>query len=124
MSNLALEPDSAPLWWSVLNLPTEQFERSKYAGNQNPDSKGRFRLKDPTVLQKLAPGLYQALADEVKQDNEIMMETKEKSIRKGRLGRKIGSIPLMAYHLNPELADDAKARERFWQDNPWLRAPK
>jgi hypothetical protein len=42
--------------------------------------------------------------------------------KKYKLGKKIGSIPLIDTALHPELATDKKAQERYWKQHPELKA--
>jgi len=109
--------DDAPVWWRVLNLEDTQFEKSRYADPARP---GAFRLKDVGVLRRLAPGVYEAAADDVREFQDYVFQHGA-SHRKYRLGRKIGSIPLLDAAHNPELLGDRKAQDRYWQDHPEMR---
>lgn len=109
-----------PLWFKVLNLPEENFERSQYAGDSF-DGKGKFRLKDIGVMKRLAPGLYEAAAQDIKEHNDMVF-AHGNSAKKYKLGKKVGSIPLMDAALHPELVNDRKAQEKYWQQNPELKA--
>lgn len=111
---------NVPLWFKLLNLDESHYERSQYADPNNPN---KFRLKDPNILMKLAPGLYQAAAGEVKEYNETLLAN-GKTNRKYKLGKKVGSIPLTVALLRPELMNDKKAQEKFWQENPALKCDK
>lgn len=109
-----------PLWMKLLHLDEKHYEKSKYADPLNPN---KFRLKDPAMIRKLAPGLYEAAAGEVKEYNEALA-INGSSKRKYKLGKKVGSIPLVEAMLRPELMNDKKAQEKYWQDNPGLRCDK
>lgn len=109
-----------PLWFKLMNLDASHYEKSQYADPNRPNA---FRLKDPTVLQQLAPGLYEAAAGEVKEYNDALLAN-GKSKRKYKLGKKVGSIPLTEALLRPELMNDKKAQDKYWSQHPRLRCDK
>jgi hypothetical protein len=111
---------SVPLWFKLLNIDESHYERSQYADPGNPN---KFRIKDPAILQKLAPGLYEAAAGDVKEYNDALLAN-GKSKRKYKIGKKLGSIPLIEAMLKPELMNDPKAQEKYWRDNPGLKCDK
>ena len=114
------DPD-VPAWWKVLNLPEENFERTKYAAPlTDPDSKGRFRLKDVNILRKLAPEIYDGAAREIKNYEDVLLEHKG-TLKKYNLGKKIGSIPMLDVSLRPELAYDESAQNKYWEEHPELK---
>lgn len=108
-----LENPNIPLETKVLNLDASKFEKSEYAD-------GKYRLKDLNILRELAPGVYESVADEVKEYSAALFETKGQ-FRKYNLGRKVGSIPLMDMTLNPELAWDHAAQDKYFQEHPELK---
>lgn len=105
-----------PLWWATLNIDAAEFERSKYAGL----TPGKFRLKDLGVMRKLAPGIYESAAEEVKEYSDFLAYS-DKNVKKVRLGRKLGSIPLVDAGLNPELMHDPKAQDKYFKLHPELK---
>ncbi len=109
-----------PLWMKIIHLPEEQFERSKYAGD-SVDGKGKFRLKDLGVMRQLAPGLYEAAAEDMKEHNSMVVAMGD-SAKKYKLGKKIGSIPMIDAALNPELSSDKKEQEKYWKAHPEFKA--
>lgn len=111
--------EDVPDWFKVLNLEAGLFERSKLLAD-NPDSKGKFRLKDLNVLREVAPRTYEVAAQEVKEYNDALFETKGQ-VRKYKLGRKIGSIPMLDAALHPELMNDPKAQDRYFQEHPEMK---
>lgn len=117
-SDIAMMDNSLPLWWRLLNIPEEQFERSKYAAPT--DSKGKFRLKDVNILRKIAPEIYESAAEGVKEYSDALFEHKGNFV-KHKLGRKLGSIPLVDVALNPELAYDHKAQDKYFQNHPEMK---
>lgn len=117
--NLFNDPE-VPLWMKLIHLPEESFERSQYAG-ESIDGKGKFRLKDLGVMRQLAPGLYEAAAEDMKAHNDMIV-AHGNAAKKYKLGKKIGSIPLIDTALHPELATDKKAQERYWKQHPELKA--
>lgn len=84
-----LEDPLIPAWQKILNLDTRHYERSKYAGESIA---GKHRLKDLSILRQVAPGMYAAAAQEVKEYSDALFET-HGQFRKYALGRKLGSIP-------------------------------
>jgi len=109
----AANDKSLPLWWRVLNLDAANFEKSVYAGD-------KFRLKDLGLMRKIAPKVYDAAAQEVKEHNDYVFQ-EGKKFNKYRLGKKIGSIPMWDVALHPELMTDKDAQEKYWQQHPELR---
>lgn len=120
VNNITVSQDD-PLWWKLLNLDASHFERSKYAAPLSPESKGKFRLKNLEVLRKLAPDLYEAGAQEVKEYNTYLAEH-DGGLKKYKLGRKLGSIHALDAALHPELMNDPKAREKYWLEHPEMKA--
>ena len=110
----------APLWWKVLNLDDRNFERSRAAGDSH-DGNGKFRLKDLGLMRKLAPGLYESAAQEVKEYNDYVFENRG-VLKKYKLGRKIGSIPIYDAALHPELINDEAARKKYWEQHPEMKS--
>lgn len=108
-----------PLWYKILNLDDSKFEKSEYADPNG--SRSKFRLKDLSVMRKLAPHLYEAAAEDIKEHNE-MVAAHGNRVKKYKLGKKIGSIPLIDAALHPELTHDVKAQKRYWEQNPQLKA--
>ena len=111
--------NDAPDWFKLLNVDASQFERSKYAGEQA----GKFRIKDLGLLRRVAPKVYQAAAEEVKEGNEFIAQH-DKRFGKVKLGRKLGSIPAWDAALRPELLTDPKAQDKYFQDHPEFRAQR
>ena len=109
-----------PTWWKVLNIEDTKFERSQFASDAGP---GKFRLKDLDLLRKVAPSIYEAATQEVREDNEYIAQ-EGKKFQKLRIGRKLGSIPLLDAGLNPELMHDKKAQDRYWENHPEMRAAR
>lgn len=107
-----------PAWWQILNLEASQFEKSRYA-DENAE-KEKFRLKDLGVMRQLSPGVYEAVAQEVKEHNEYVFQN-GKRFNKYKLGKKIGSIPLQDAGLQPELMHDHKAQDKYFQDHPEMK---
>ena len=85
--------------------------------------KGKFRLKNLNILRKIAPYLYEAAAEEVKEFNTFH-RLNGNTFDKVKLGRKIGSIPLVDMVLHPELQSDKKAQDKYWKEHPELKADK
>lgn len=111
-----LESQEVPTWQKLLNVDASNFEKSKYAA----DGQEKFRLKDLNLLREIAPGIYESAAGEVKEYNDAMFETRG-TLRKYKLGRKLGSIPTIDMALHPELAWDKKAQDKYFQDHPEMR---
>lgn len=110
---------SVPAWAKILNIDASKWERSKYAGESvNPE--GKHRLKDLALLREVAPGVYQAAAEEVKEYSDALFETKGQ-FRKYKLGRKLGSIPMMDMALHPELGFDRAAQDKYFAEHPELK---
>lgn len=118
MPDIFSDPD-IPLWFKIVNLDEKHFERSKHAGS-SVDGKGKFRLKDLGIIRQMAPNIYKAAADEVKEHNDYVFQHGA-SFKQYKLGKKIGSIPLIDACLHPELASNQKAQEKYWQENPQLK---
>ena len=94
------------------------FEKSAHA---DPFGVGKkFRLKDIGVLRRLAPGVYESAAGEVKEHNDYVFAHGGKE-RKYKLGKKLGSIPLWDASLHPELSHDKRAQEKYWQEHPEMK---
>ena len=55
--------------------------------------------------------------DEIKEDNNYDSWDGKKK-RKIKLGKKIGSIPLLDFAYHPELANDPKALNKYFIDHP------
>ena len=109
-----------PLWWKLLQLPAEQYERSRYAAPLNEGSEGKFRLKNSeAVIRKLAPGVYEDCAGEVKEYQDALDAT-DPHARKYKIGRKLGSIPLIEFSLRPELSDPHE-QDKYFQQHPELK---
>lgn len=106
--------DDLPLWWKVINIEDNQFERSKYA---DKSGESKFRIKDLTWLRKLAPSVYESAAGEVKEYNEYVAQESGNKFKKYKLGKKIGSIPIWDAALHPELMHDKAAQNRYWSEN-------
>lgn len=117
-SNFIDNPD-IPVWQKILNLDTKNFERSRYAG-ESFSPEGRHRLKNLNLLREVAPGVYKSAAEEVKEYSDQLFETRGQ-LRKYKLGRKIGSIPMMDMALHPELAFDKSAQDKYFKDHPELK---
>lgn len=117
--NLFDDPE-VPLWFKVISLPEQMFEKSKYAGDSFT-GEGKFRLKDTGVMRRLAPGLYEAAAEEIKEHNDMVF-AHGNSVRKYKLGKKIGSIPLIDATLHPELMNDKAAQDKYFKAHPELKA--
>ena len=111
-----------PDWWLVLNIDDKEFERSKYAKESFSD-KGAFRLKNLNVLRKVIPGVYEAAVEEVKEFNEYH-RLNGNSFDKVKLGKKVGSIPTWDAALHPELLNDKKAQDKYFQEHQEMRAEK
>jgi len=112
--------DDAPTWWKILNLPDSHFERSRYAGYALEDGAGEFRIKDTKVLREIAPGVYDGAAMEIKEYNDALFQTRG-GFRKYKIGKLLGSIPLIDAALRPELANDPAAQDKYWREHPELR---
>jgi hypothetical protein len=112
------EDPSVPLWFKVINLDEKHFEKSIYADPNAPH--GKFRLKDPNILRQLAPGVYESAAAQVREHNDTVL-LHGSSKKKYKLGKKIGSIPLVEATLRPELMNDPEAQKRYWQQHPELK---
>lgn len=110
-----LEDKSLPLWARILNLDASRWERSKYAAPHREDSEGVHRLKDINIVRQLAPGMYEAAAEEVK-------AFKDSAVKHNGHWKKIGSIPTIDMSLNPELRYDKSAQDRYFRDHPELKA--
>ena len=95
-----------PLWWKLLNLQASDWEWSNYLK--------QFRLKNLNILRKLAPGLYSECEGEVKEFREFT----DLHGNKVKLGKRIGSIPLIDYFAHPELHKDANEQDRYWREHP------
>jgi hypothetical protein len=102
-----------PTWWKILNMDANEFsKRGK-----------RWTLNKIDALTKVAPGIYKSAGDEVKAFNEYHVANGN-SFGKVKLGRKVGSIPLMDFALHPELADDDQAVEKYFNEHPELRTER
>lgn len=110
--------EDTPTWFKVLNLEASQFEKSRYASYGADEEK--FRLKDIGVLRKIAPGVYESAAGEVKEYNDYVSAEGSK-INRYKIGKKIGSIPLLDAGLHPELMHDKKAQDKYFKDHPEMR---
>lgn len=111
-----MDDPTIPAWQKIINLDTRNFERSKYAGESfSPD--GKHRLKDLNLLRQIAPGVYESVAQEVKEYSDGLLETRGK-FRKYKLGRKLGSIPLLDMAMHPELGHDRAAQDRYFKEHP------
>ena len=107
--------EDIPTWWKILNLEDTQFERSRYA--DEAAEREKFRLKDIGVMRKVAPGVYEAAAQEVKEHNDYVFQHGQR-FNKYKLGKKVGSIPLLDAGLHPELMHDQKAQDKYFQEHP------
>ena len=114
-----LDDPNIPAWQKIMNIDARNFERSKYAGD-SWSGEGKHRLKDLNLLREIAPGIYKSAAEEVREYSQQLFETKGQ-FRKYKLGRKLGSIPMMDMALNPELATDPKAQDKYFKDHPELK---
>ena len=110
--------EEVPTWWAVLNLDENRFEKSRYA--DAGAEREKFRLKDLDVMRKIAPGVYESAAQEVKEHNDYVFQH-GKRFNKYKLGKKVGSIPLWDASLHPELMHDKKAQEKYWQAHPEMK---
>lgn len=108
-----IKDKSIPLWYRILNLDEKHFEHSEYAGTNKVEP----RIKDLNILRKLAPRVYETCVDEIKEDNNYDSWDGKKK-RKIKLGKKIGSIPLLDFAYHPELANDPKALNKYFIDHP------
>ena len=114
-----LDNPGIPAWQKILNIDASRFERSRYAGQaQSPE--GKHRLKDLNILREIAPNTYQSAAEEVKEYSEQLFETRGQ-FRKYKLGRKLGSIPMLDMALHPELGYDKSAQDKYFKDHPELK---
>ena len=103
-----------PPWWAILN--TDEKEWSK-----NPD--GKYQVNKYKTLKSVAPGLFDACGQEVKEFNDYH-RLNGNSFDKGKLGRKIASIPALDYFLHPELAYDNKALAAYLETHPEFKAER
>ena len=99
-----------PLWWKLLNTPADGWSKSHITG--------KWQMHDPTMLDRVAPGLYKQAAGEVKEFNDAVTTDGQKV----KLGKRVGSILAQDYFLRPELRYDAKALEKYYEEHPELRA--
>lgn len=113
IANKILKDKSIPLWYRILNLDEKNFEHSNYAGANKVES----RIKDLDILRKLAPNLYESCVKEIKEDS-IYNTWDGKRKGKVKLGKKLGSIPVVDFAYRPELANDPKAVDKYFIDNP------
>lgn len=99
-----------PLWWKILNLQTSDFEWSKYLG--------KWRLKNLGILRKLAPGLYESCYGEVR-ENQVITDIHGNKVK---VGKKVGSIPLVDYMFNPELHNNREEQDKYFKEHPEFKA--
>ncbi len=118
-SNFFNDPD-IPAWFKLLQVDEKHFERSLYADPHGTSEAGKFRLKDLGIMREIAPHVYAAAAEQVKEHNEMVAAHGSK-IKKYKLGKKIGSIPLYDVTLHPELAHDKAAQKKYFDEHPELR---
>lgn len=102
-----------PIWWRILNkLPFTDF---------NKEHDNRWQLKSYDTLNKIAPDLYDAAGQEVKEFNTYH-RLNGNSFDKVKLGKRVCSIPFLDAFYHPELLHDKKALEKYLKEHPECRA--
>lgn len=109
-----LEDPQVPLWQKILNLDSSRWERSKYAAPHLEGSEGAHRLKDLNIIRQLAPGMYEAAAEEAK-------AFRDTAVKHNGTFKKLGSIPVLDMHLHPELRYDKHAQDKYFKEHPELK---
>lgn len=110
-----LEDKSIPLWQRILNLDASRWERSRYANPDNYNQEGVHRLKDLNIVRQLAPGMYEAAAEDAK-------AFRNSAVKHNGTWKKVGSIPSIDMSLHPELRYDKSAQDKYFIEHPELKA--